>query len=139
MKTLLLTLFVLLNSGCNTEPEALPPADASKSAYAILTYFAESWKCSDYDAMYTALSEERREKFTRKEWRAAWREETKVRGVLVDFKIHGPDADEGNTSLWRMDVTYRNKRIGTLTKTTWAVEAESGWRVGNGGLSPGGW
>lgn len=133
---LILLAITIVTSSCTSEGVNTPPPECTKTDEVALRCFCTAWTEGDYDAMYGLLSEARQTAVTLSEWRKAWKEETKVRGLLKSFELKGPNSSDGNISTWTVEVTYRNNRIATQTKNTAMREGEHGWRVDNGGLAP---
>ena len=124
----------------STQAAEKPPLTESetKTPTAVLTTFFVAWQAGDYSKMYLTLSSKLREQVAEADWEKAWRKETRLRGLPKSYALEGPETDTGNRSLWKVKVEYRNTRVGTLTKSTWVIEEEDGWRVDQGGLWPSG-
>lgn len=112
-----------------------PSRSDSASAQAIIAYFCDAWSQENYEGMYNALFQVKQDEVSFAEWKGLVQKESERVGIPKSYTIEGPLEEHDDRSMWKVDIAYMNERVGTLTKTTWVIRGEDGWRIGRGGLS----
>ena len=84
-------------------------------------------------SMYGALLSDVRDEISFEKFKENYKAEKKSKGLPEKYKIVDMIQDQGNKSLWSVEITYANKNIQPLIKKVWCEkEGKKIWRIGDG-------
>jgi len=123
----------IVNCVASSEKFHVPPNSESKTPQNIIEYFCKKWTNANYASMYGALSSDVRDKISFEDFKKSYKSEQKIKGLPDSYKIINVLQDQGNKSLWSVQITYTNTRIQPLTKQVWCEkESKNIWRISDG-------
>jgi len=112
-----------------------PPKDISKNADDFW-YYLDRWINNDYKAMYGALTEDTKKKYTFKKFFELYQREFNVNGGLESAKFLGELKKRGPYYEGKVELTYVNENIQPTKVMAVLQSTMDGYRVKDCGLIP---
>ncbi|MCX8064328.1 MAG: hypothetical protein N3G21_04070 [Candidatus Hydrogenedentes bacterium] len=114
----------------------LPPEDVSRNAENLLWYYLERWINDDYKAMYGALTEDAKRKYSFKRFYDIYLKDRDIKGGLEFARLMGELKKKGPyIEVW-VELNYRNENLKPAKVLAVLQYTSEGYRIKDCGLIP---